>query len=178
MLELLGSELHAPGFFSEVGAVVRGLARRRTPGAIVVVTIRDWFGPKWIPYIAGSWGEAGEYRRRVPAPPFVPNRVIRQDRFAGPGYERDGSGPKLHRVQASGEVTSVTPFELAPDAIFVWLSEGSSRSGRGAILGLVPLEDGCWAWYAGYANGTGWHTTEVVGISREEVASLGREGTG
>lgn len=176
MLELAGSELHDPGFFSEAGAVVRGLARTRTPGAIVVVTIRDWFGPKWVPYIAGTWGEAGEYSRRVPVPPFVPNRVVRQDRFGGPSYERRGRGPTLHRVQSAWGANFVTPAELAPDTIFVWISEGSSRTGRGAMLSLVPLEEGCWAWYAGYANDPVWHATELVGVSREELESLRREG--
>ena len=178
MIDLAGSEHHHPGFFGEAAAVITGLTKRHAPSATVVVTIRDWFGPKWIPYIAGSRGKAGEYSRRVPAPPFVPNRVVRQDLFTSPTYIRNGSGPTLHRVQSSGEVISVTPFELAPDTIFVWLSDGSSTSGRGAMLGLVPAEDTCWAWYAGYAGGTVWHPTDLVGISREELASLRREGEG
>jgi hypothetical protein len=159
-----------------VEAIVTALVEQESPAGLVVVTVRDWFGAKWVPYEAGSRGDEGLYGRRVGAPRFVPNRVLQQDEYAYPSLERVGSGPTLHRLQMSADADSVIPFEMAPDHVFVWVSSGSAGSGRGALLCLVPRPEGCWAWYAGFHAYPEWHVAEVLGITRDETERLLRIG--
>jgi len=171
MVELPTSREDAAPFTTRVQAIVRGLATRYQPEYLITVRIRDWFGPKWVGYTAGTPDAAGEHKPQISLPPFVPNRVLQQDRFHAPAYERVDAGPTLARRTLSADVHSLHARAVVPNTVLCWYNDGSAVSGQGALLVYVPRPETWWVWYVGWKSPE-WHPTTLRGISRAELSDL------
>src|SRR5688572_837633 len=75
------SETDDPRFLRIAEELLAGLMRQRAELDLIAVKIRDWFGPKWLPFTAGTRGDQGEYATEAHLPAFVPSRVVSQRRF-------------------------------------------------------------------------------------------------
>ena len=162
----------APEFIERVDAVLAGLVKQYEPPELVVVRIDNWFGPDWLRFSGKTIGALGIWKKRLTVPPFVPNRVVRQRRFAAPTYDEVDSGPEIHAAVTGGEATQRRVADVAPGAALVWLSGRSLTNGRGAIMAYAPVPDAYRVWYAGYAAEKAWQPTQLKEIGPRELAEL------
>ncbi len=84
----------APDFVRQVEQVANGVIRRHAPETLVLIKIDNYFGSKWLGFSGKALGLLGVWHNpdyhpanNIRIPPFVPNRVVSQRRFAGPAYE-------------------------------------------------------------------------------------------
>ena len=111
-------------------------------------------------------------------PPFVPNRVVSQRRFAGPSYEEIDSGKPIHKRIPSSLALLRKAAAAVPGAALVWYSGDSKATGRGALMAYVSVGASYWPWYAALETGEPWRVTETWDIKREDLASLMELGLG
>src|SRR5437762_13338148 len=94
----------APEFVRQVEQVANGVIRRHAPESVVLIKIDNFFGSKWLGFSGKALGALGVWNKpynqpadNIRIPPFVPNRVVSQRRFAGPSYEEIDSGKPIHK---------------------------------------------------------------------------------
>ena len=76
----------APDFVFAVERLTEGLLLRDKPRSIILIKIDNWFGSRWLAFSGKVMGAFGFRSNTLTVPPFVPNRVISQGRFAAPLY--------------------------------------------------------------------------------------------
>src|SRR5215467_316509 len=137
----------APEFVSHVEAVVNGILRRHAPRELILIKINNWFGVKWLHFSGKALGALGVWKSDLTIPPFVPNRVISQRRFAAPDYTESERGDLIHIAIESDEARKRRVNDVAHGAALVWYGAGSDQARRGAIMAYVPVGDSYSPWY-------------------------------
>jgi hypothetical protein len=175
-IEISAEEGDSPEFVKQVEAVIRGLCRIHAPTEVIVVRIDNWFGKRWLRFSGKIMGLAGVWERTLTLPPFVPNRVCWERRYLrerdGGSYSLGGPGPKLHQDQTSVQNRQRLVADVVPEAALVWFSGGTKDNDHSAVMAYVPIPDGHWTWYVGYAKTDGWRIEELKGISGGELDHL------
>jgi hypothetical protein len=172
MIRAIAEDGDAADFIACVDGVLRGIVSGYAPPELILVKIGNWFGPNWLRFSGKTLGALGVWKRNLTVPPFVPNRVVRQRRFASPSYEEVPSDPQIH-VSASGEEALARRLaQVAPGAALVWFSGASEPNRRGAIMAYVPVPDSYWVWYAGFSSNGEWHPSELKEITARELSAL------
>jgi hypothetical protein len=174
----------APDFIGEVERVANGVIRRHAPETLVLIKIDNWFGSKWLGFSGKALGAIGVWSKpynrpadNITIPPFVPNRVVSQRRFAAPAYEEIDGGKPIDKSIPS-DLALVRKAALAePMTALVWYSGNSQAAGRGAVMVYAPVGDSYWPWYAALETGEPWRVTETWDIKREDLSGLMDEGS-
>jgi hypothetical protein len=178
-------------FMGKVRTLVIGVARDYEPARLYVIRIDNWFGPRWMKFAgkftAGKHFAIGVHKRRSHVPPFVPQRVVVQAVFVGPGYEEMVARPPLHIECPSSKALVRRIEDIDKDAAFIWFGGESEAQGRGAVMVYLPvalerterrrgLRD-CGAFYVGYSlRKTNWAPSMLRGVSLGEVANFQESG--
>ncbi len=175
----------APDFVRQVEQVANGVIRRHAPETLVLIKIDNYFGSKWLGFSGKALGLLGVWHNpdyhpanNIRIPPFVPNRVVSQRRFAGPAYEEIDGGKPVHKQIPGGVALNRKAATAVPSSALVWYSGESKATGRGALMAYVPVGGSYWPWYAALETGEPWCVTETLGIKREDLASLIEQGSG
>jgi hypothetical protein len=175
----------APDFITRVQQAVNGVLRRHEPETLVLVKIDNWFGSNWLGFSGKALGAVGvwdkPYNRpadNIKIPPFVPNRVVSQRRFARPSYEEIDGGKPIHTQIPSDLALTRKANTAVPEAALVWYSGNSKATGRGSVMAYVPVGGSYWPWYAGLLAGEPWRITETWDIKREDLSHLMQQGSG
>jgi hypothetical protein len=175
----------APDFVRQVEQVANGVIRRHAPETLVLIKIDNYFGSKWLGFSGKALGLLGVWHNpdyhpanNIRIPPFVPNRVVSQRRFAGPAYEEIDGGKPVHKQIPGGVALNRKAATAVPSSVLVWYSGESKATGRGALMAYVPVGGSYWPWYAALETGEPWCVTETLGIKREDLASLIEQGSG
>jgi hypothetical protein len=161
-----------PAFVAIVERVVDGLLQRDTPPSLVLVKIDNWFGPKWLSFSGKALGAIAVWKATLTIPPFVPNRVVYQKRYAAPTYQEVDSGKPLHSEIPAGAAITRRASEVAPGAALVWYSGNSRETGRGSVMAYVPEAQSYWSWYADWACHPSWHIAKAIGIKPGDLQNL------
>jgi hypothetical protein len=177
----------SPDFIHRVEEAVNGVLRVYAPETLVLIKIDNWFGFKWLGFSGQAFfGQRARlpiwnFRRQgltenIRIPPFVPERVVSQRRFAGPDYEEADPGMPVHRKMMSqmalGRRTSLDP----PETALAWYSGSSAANGRGALMAYIPIESRCWAWYVGLECAESWRLGKTLLIDPERFERLRERG--
>jgi hypothetical protein len=169
----------APDFIRQVEQVANGLLRRHAPKSLVLVKIDNWFGSNWLGFSGKAMGAIGVWSKpynhppdNITIPPFVPNRVVSQRRFAGPAYEEIDSGRPIHKQIRSSVALYRKASTTAPKAALIWYSGNSKTAGRGAVMAYVSVGSSYWPWYAALETGEPWRVTETWDIKRDDLLGL------
>lgn len=139
-----------------VASLVAALVRHSAPKHVVVVRIRDWFGPNWFQFAGKVLGATGVHRERVEdaaIPPFVPERVVAEGWW---GLDADGaytprppsatlhiqqqSERNMHRLRKASHV-------LGEGTLAIWFGRGGSPE-RISILAIDTCGEAPDSWYA------------------------------
>lgn len=100
----------------------------------MLIKIDNWFGFE-MAFISGkTFGALGVWKRTLTVPPFVPNRVISQRRFAAPLYNEMDAGKPLHLNVCSSAALNRKVSDTAPGAVLIWAGGGSKSSGQGGVM--------------------------------------------
>jgi hypothetical protein len=163
----------APDFVFAVERLAGGLLRRVNLQSILVTKIDNWFGSRWLAFSGKLVGAVGIRSHTLTVPPFVPNRVVSQRRFAAPLYDEVDGGRPLHLQISSSVAMTRKVADIEPGAILLWYSGSSTSSGRGSVMAYVPAEEGSyWSWYAGWAGGGPWKIVETIGVKPQDLLLL------
>ncbi len=162
----------AEEFVADVERVTKGLVHQYAPTQIVLIKINNWFGSNWLGFSGKVLGAVGYWKATLTVPPFVPNRVVWQKRFAAPTYDETVAGKPVHVRKPSELAMARKMSEVAPGAAVVWYSGNSQKTGRGCVLVYVPTGESYWSWYASWANEQSWRIVETQRINREDLSKL------
>jgi hypothetical protein len=173
-----------PEFIRQVELAVNGVLRRSSPAALALIKIDNWFGSRWLGFSGKIIGAAGltirpEYRdhNRLRIPPFVPERVVSQRRFAGPAFDEIDGGKPVHLSVPSRLALRRKAAKEEPETALVWYSGNSKANGRGSLLVYLPDCNSYWAWFVELERGEPWRITEARGISPDAFSLLMKKGS-
>lgn len=173
VIKISAEDGDSPQFIGHVEAIVQSIAVRYVAPELILVRIDNWFGPCWLKFSGKILGLVGIWKHKLTIPPFVPNRVVWERRFAHPSYIEVTTSKALH--------ISTTPSEPAllryvskvePGVPLIWFSGNSETNGRAAVMAYVPVSDTYWTWYAGWSRNGSWKASSLKGISKNELAAL------
>jgi len=175
----------AADFVTKVQQAVNGIIRRHAPETIFLMKIDNFFGSKWLGFSGKFMGALGFWIKpyNKPAddiriPPFVPNRVVSQRRFAAPSYHEIDCGEPIHKRIPSRLALRRKAAAVEPRAALLWYSGDSKATGRGSVMAYVSVGDSYWPWYAALEAGETWRVIETWDIKREDLSSLLELGSG
>ena len=165
----------------KVNEWISGIARVYGCRALHVVEIDRYFSSKWVRFSGKSLGALGIWRKRATIPPFIPSRVLSEERFLLKGtwakYEDKPKGYKLHIWQASNRNIQRLATQVAPDVALVWFGGGSAAEGQASFMAYIPVgNEEHWCWYAGIKRTDGWLAEGLIGIGASELAYIEAHG--
>jgi hypothetical protein len=161
-------------FVALVEACANGVMHLHKPRELVLINIDNWFGQKWLHFsgkalgAVGSWGSEGNLN----VPPFVPNRVRSERRFAAPGYHEVAAPKPVHVAIESQYALHRRISNSVSRASLIWYSGGSHRTGRGAVMAYLLVGDAYWTWYVELAESSSWAVVKAKGITETEFAAF------
>ena len=116
-----------PAFTRQTELVIDGILRRCSPASLALIKIDNWFGARWLGFAGKFLGAAGV--TLIPSkirpdnltiPPFVPERVVSQRRFAGPAFEEIDAGKPVHKHVSSKLALRRMMAIEEPNAALAW----------------------------------------------------------
>jgi hypothetical protein len=173
-----------PEFVRQVELAINGVLRRCSPASLALIKIDNWFGSRWFGFRGKALGALGVTIRpayhdqeRLGVPPFVPERVVSQRRFAGPAFEEIDRGKPVHLHLSSSFALQRKVAMEEPEAALAWYSGNSMANGRGALMVYVPVVTSYWIWFVELERAQPWRITEARGIKPEDLSRLTEEGS-
>jgi uncharacterized protein (DUF4415 family) len=179
-----------PEFIRQVEMALNGVLRRCSPAALALIKIDNWFDWKWLGFPGGIY--IGKYARAVPGripsdrrprdlitiPPFVPERVVSQRRFAAPEYREIDPGKPVHLHLRNRLALRRKAAAEEPETALAWYSGNSKANGRGALMVYPPAGASYWPWYAELTRGEPWRiSAKAKNIKPDEFSRLMEEGS-
>ncbi len=164
-----------PEFLAWVEQIITGVQTRFETNEFYVVKIDNWFGQSWLGFSGKSLGVMGWHKKKLTLPPFVPSRVVSQQRFLSEGTQ---TGPEqhLHRWQPSGENLQRYTDVYVSEASVFWYSGSTKENNRASFMAYVLTPEGHWPWYVGLRKKDSWHVIEALGISTGELDLIQESG--
>jgi len=183
-MEIVSQIDDAPEFLRQVELAVNGVLHRFAPASLALIKIDNWFGSRWYGFcgkVIGAFGVAikpsHHDHEHLCVPPFVPERVVSQRRFAGPAFEEVEAGNPVHlRITSKLALRRMIAKE-EPETALAWYSGNSKANGRGALMVYVPAGDSYWTWFVESERGQPWRITEAWGIKPDDLSRLTEEGS-
>jgi hypothetical protein len=167
-------------FIGLVDELISGAVAIHQPAEVLVLKIDHWFDHKWLGFSGKVVGAVGSWRKQLTLPPFVANRVVDQRRFvrndAVGRYEISGQVPGVHHEGPSAANLRRTVKQVVPDAALFWYSGDTAATGRGSLMGYVPVEQDHWPWFIAFSRAGDWRIARRKGIHEYEVRMFKESG--
>ena len=175
-MQIIPEQDDAHDFVALVEQSVNGILRQNAPPSLVLIKVDNWFGPKWLGFSGKMLGAFAVWQPKLTIPPFVPNRIVWERRFAAPVYSETAMPAPIHLCVSSKVARTRSVSEIAPGAALVWFSGDSKDSGRGSVMAYVPAGESYWSWYVGYAKRESWRVAKTLELKPSIVNSAIPEG--
>jgi hypothetical protein len=160
-------------FIRIVDELVRGAVGRHHPAEVYAFKIDQWFDHKWLSFSGKVVGAVGSWRAPLTVPPFVANRRIGQWRFVRDDvsgtYRLAGKAAQVHHHGPSSGNLRRTVKRIVPTAALFWYSGATAATGRGSVMGYIPIANEHWPWYIGFDRLDDWRVTRRKGIHEYEI---------
>ena len=102
----------------------------------------------------------GFWAKRLTVPPFVANRVIDQWHYirseASGTYQFIGPGPNIHHQGRSADNLHRSLKQIVPTSALFWYSGNTNETGRGSLMGYIPVNEDHWPWFLAFARHGDW----------------------
>jgi hypothetical protein len=115
---------------------------------------------------------AAMFREKITFPPFTPNRVLLQQRWA---YDTTKPRRAIHHTlqrEASSWNLQRRVTQFANSALFVWFSSGTKSNDRGSLMVYQVSGQNVSTWYASFRRDNEWKLDRTKGVSLEAIESL------
>jgi hypothetical protein len=173
-----------PVFIEVIRRTIERLDQDADPDEVFVIKIKNWFDHKWLKFSGigrvyfdnlasqPQVTHAAMFREKITFPPFTPNRVLLQQRWAYDTTKpRRAPHHTLQRESSSWNLQRrVTQF--ANSALFVWFSSGTKSNDRGSLMVYQVKGQEVETWYASFRRTEVWKLDRTKGISKESVESV------
>ena len=191
-------------FFEHASRIISGAVEIHRPREIRIFKIDNWFDHKWLAFSGKGIGAIGIWNTQefLTLPPFVQNRLVDQGQYvrdeSSGRYAFIGAGTNIHYRGWSARNLQRRVTRIVPDTALFWYSGNSATTGRGSLMGYLPLDqDVCgdrtssaphirrweealsldrehWAWFLGFGREAGWKVARCRNIQTHEVRMLER----
>jgi hypothetical protein len=159
-----------------VCSIIEGAVAIHQPDEFHVTKVDHWFDHKWKGFSGKVLGALGVWHRPVTVPPFVQNRIVEQRRFErrgdSKGYVLATSAPEIHHHGRSEDNLHRPARRVAPHTALFWYSGDTQSTGRGSLMGYIPVEGDYWTWYLAFRRDEEWRVLHRNGIQEYEVRML------
>jgi hypothetical protein len=202
--DLASDSMDDPDFLEHASRIISGAAEIHRPRDVRVFKIDNWFDHKWLAFSGKRIGAVGIWYTQefLTIPPFVQNRIVDQGQYvrdeASGRYDCMGGGANIHHRGWSAGNLQRRVTRIVPDAALFWYSGNSATTGRGSLMGYLPLDqDLCrdhslsgphirrweekfsldcehWVWFLAFVRETGWKVARRRNIQAHEVGMLER----
>lgn len=169
-------------FVDGVNRIVSGAVARHQPAEFCVFKIDNWFGHKWLAFSGKLLGAVGSWRDPLTVPPFVANRIVGQCYFKQTAltreYHLESKHLKIHH-RGSAEENLLRPVQrICPGCALFWYSGNTKSTGRGSLMGYLPVEGEIWPWFLAFVRNGDWRVSHRKSIHEYELrlfASAGED---
>lgn len=161
-----------PAFAEIAFRIIDGAVAVHRPSDVRVFKIDNWFDHKWLCFSGKVIGLIGIWQKGLTIPPFVANRLVRQWHFQsheGEGYRSLGDGPNIHHRGWSAENLNRRVSHIAPSSALFWFSGNTKATGRGSLMGYLPVEQEYWCWFLSFRRDGEWKIARRKNIHEYEV---------
>jgi hypothetical protein len=159
-----------------VAHLISGAVARHRPQDVLVFKIDNWFDHKWLGFSGRVIGQVGVWQEDLTLPPFVANRIVQRWQYLldedGDGYRMAGSGPDIHHRGGSAQNLQHRVRQVVPTSALFWFSGNTSNTGRGSLMGYIPVEQEHWSWFLAFVRDGGWKVARRKNIHDYEVRSF------
>lgn len=164
-----------PGFTELIARLIEGAVTVHRPEDFRVFKIDNWFDHKWLGFSGKVIGAVGVWQEGLTIPPFVANRIVhrwhyRVDDDGGPRLL--GPGADIHHRGWSARNLQRRVGLIAPASALFWYSGNSLATGRGSLMGYVPVEGDLWAWFLAFARDGSWKVARRKNIHPYEIRAF------
>lgn len=172
-LNLTTNSTDEPRFIDLITGIISGAIVTHHPPDVRIYKIDHWFDHKWLAFSGKLLGALGVWAKFLTVPPFVVNRVIEQWRYvrseASGTYHLIAPGPNIHHRGRSGDNVYRSVKKIVPDAALFWYSGDTAETGRGSLMGYIPIEKDHWPWFLAFARDGDWRVARRKNIQEYEV---------
>ncbi len=175
MLDLEPNSDDDPDFVALVNRLIAGTLIVHGLEDARIFKIDNWFDHKWVGFSGIRIGGVGVWRNPLTVPPFVVNRIVQQWHYRrddSGDYTSLGTGPNIHHRGWSGDNLWRHVQRIAPNSGLFWYSGNTSATGRGSLMGYIPVEQSHWTWFLGFVRGKTWKVARRKNIYNYEIRSF------
>ena len=133
-------------FFKHASRIISGAVEIHRPREIRIFKIDNWFDHKWLAFSGKGIGAIGIWNTQefLTLPPFVQNRLVDQGQYvrdeSSGRYAFIGAGTNIHYRGWSARNLQRRVTRIVPDTALFWYSGNSATTGRGSLMGYLPLD--------------------------------------
>jgi hypothetical protein len=175
MLDLSPAPDDDPEFVECVARLIEGALMVHRPVDVRAFRIDNWFDHKWLRFSGYLLPWIGVWQRDLTLPPFVANRIVSRSRFRrddGGMYARIGFGSEIHHRGWSVQNLRRRVRLIVPDTALFWYSGNTLDTGRGSLMGYIPVEGDHWAWFLAFVRDGSWQIARRKNIHEFEVRAF------
>lgn len=174
-MRILPAADDAPALIERVQSLTIGLLRAYVPPSLILIKVDSFFSLRWLRFSGKFIGMAGIWKSRLTLPPFVPNRIVLQQSFAGPNYDDLVPASPIHIETRSMKALQRYTADIVDGAMVVWYSGQSGDSDQAAMMAHIPTPEGYWPVYVRWVlKGSSWKVVETLEINSADVERLSR----
>lgn len=157
--------------------LITGAVATHRPQDVRVFQVDNWFDHKWLGFSGKTLGALGVWTKPLTVPPFVANRLVRQWHSVADQntdvYRFLGAGPNIHHRGWSARNLQRLVRQVVPRSALFWFSGNTTNTGRGSLMGYLPVERDVWAWFLALERADGrWRITHRKNIQAYEIRSF------
>jgi hypothetical protein len=177
-------EADDPVFIGIIQRTISRLDQDNHPDEVFVIEIKNWFDHKWLKFSGigrvpfqrldsqPQVALAPISREKITFPPFTPNRILREQRWAYDTSKRRRPVHRTRRHEHSSWNLQRRVTQFANSALFVWFSSGTRSNDRASLMVYQVTGECCTTWYASFRKTKSWRLERTKGIPQESLESL------
>jgi len=173
MIKLLSQDSDDNDFIEIIKPIINGAVHLYSPNEFYLIKIDNWFGIKWLRFSHKVMGAFGVSNFDLVVPPFVPNRVVKEEKFirsdVSNEYKLSETIPNIHRLQQSEDNAQRKIQDYYSNDGFIWWSGNSKTNGRGSLMAYLPTKEGHMPWYIECMKQLNWIILHQYGISNSKI---------
>jgi hypothetical protein len=185
-IKLKVTDTDHPEFVTMVESILNHLDAAYSPDEVFSILIRGWFDHKWLNF-SGKGLVSYEsplpnhpqvaldkfFQDQTTFPPFTPNRILSQTRWA---YDDDPSSkstlPHKRRCARSASNLHRRIKDHSKSAVYVWYSSETDQNQRGSMMVYRVKDETINTWYASFLYNDAWKLDQTKGIERSLLQKI------